>query len=124
MSIEYMDTEAWQTITNDIETKIIIGEYRAGERLPSIRTLVEHYRLSQWTVQRALERLAKEGILVMNRGKGYFVKPLVQNDLLNKRRKKLQKIIMDALIAGERVGFSEEELLAPYHKHRLKTAED
>ena len=120
MSVEYVSQtseEAWQTVTRDIEYKIICGEYKTGERLPSIRVLTAQYRLSQWTIQKALEKLAKDGIVMIKRGTGYFVKPYIQSEIVGKHKKRLQKIIMDSLVYGEKIGLTEDELLAPYRKH-------
>lgn len=109
--------EAWYTVVKDLEYRIINEEYKAGQRLPSIRALTDEYRVSQWTIQKALEKMANEEIIVMKRGTGYFIKPFVQRKLLNKHKEHLQKIIMEAILYGEKIGISADELLMPYYKH-------
>ncbi|MEU5878409.1 PLP-dependent aminotransferase family protein [Spirillospora sp. NPDC047279] len=49
-----------------------VGRLRAGERLPSSRTLVERHRVSPVTVSRALGLLAAEGLVVTRPGSGTF----------------------------------------------------
>ncbi|HYG67683.1 MAG TPA: PLP-dependent aminotransferase family protein, partial [Anaeromyxobacteraceae bacterium] len=52
---------------------LIRGGLRPGARLPSTRALVERFRASPITVQRALARLAQEGLVVTRPGAGAFV---------------------------------------------------
>src|ERR1700712_1011233 len=44
-----------------------------GSRLPSVRVLMARHRASPVTVQRALARLAGEGLVVPRPGRGTFV---------------------------------------------------
>ena len=118
MSVEYVSEtseEIWQTVTRDIEYKIITGEIKTGERLPSIRILTSQYGVSQWTIQKALEKMVSCGVLAIKRGTGYFVKPYVQHEIIARHKKQLQKVIMESLLYGERIGVSADELMAPYH---------
>lgn len=110
--------EIWQRVARDIEHKIILGEYKPGERLPSIRELAAQYRTSIWTIQKAFEPLMKNGTITLKRGTGYYIKPFVQNELLTKHKMRLQKIIMETLLCGAEIGLTEEELLAPYRKQK------
>ena len=48
------------------------GELRPGDRLPSTRSLVERFRVSPITVQRALARLVQEGLAFTRPGHGAF----------------------------------------------------
>lgn len=50
-----------------------ISGLRAGDRLPSSRTLVERHKVSPVTVSRALGVLAAEGLVVTRPGSGTFV---------------------------------------------------
>ncbi|MFF4171428.1 PLP-dependent aminotransferase family protein [Streptomyces sp. NPDC001744] len=49
-----------------------LNRYSPGEKLPSSRALVEHYRVSPVTVTRALAQLAAEGLVVTRPGAGAF----------------------------------------------------
>lgn len=109
--------EIWQEVIRDIEHKIICGEYKPGERLPSIRDLTGQYHMSITSIQKAIGKLTKDGVIMTKRGRGYFVKPYTQNDLKAKHKIRLQRTIMEALQYGAEIGLTEEELLAPYRKH-------
>ena len=59
------------TLRDQIET----GRWRAGERLPSIRSLCQDYHLSKITVQHALQRLEALGLIEARERSGFFVVP-------------------------------------------------
>ena len=52
------------------------GGLAAGADLPSIRALAREQHVSVITVQRAYERLEREGLIHSRRGKGFFVSAL------------------------------------------------
>ncbi len=55
---------------------ILRNQVRSGEltgRVPSVRTLSQEYGISTKTAERSLGVLREEGILVVLRGKGYYV---------------------------------------------------
>ena len=53
------------------------GALRPGDRVPSEAQLCERYAVSPMTVRRALNILLDEGLVMAERGRGTFVKPLV-----------------------------------------------
>lgn len=50
-----------------------IATHQLRGRIPSIRTLAQEYEVSHRTVERALETLKAEGLIVSLIGRGYFV---------------------------------------------------
>ena len=63
----------YKQIQNDIKQKIMSGELRPNDRVPSEQELMDQYRVSKITVKNALIGLADEGIVVRIQGKGTFV---------------------------------------------------
>ena len=63
----------WQRVKYDIELKIITGEYRVGERVPSVRNLSSLYSIGTSTSQSILEKMAQDKTLIMEQGIGYKV---------------------------------------------------
>lgn len=51
----------------------LIGRSEDGARLPTVRDLMKKHQVSQVTVQDALDRLRREGLLVSQVGRGTFV---------------------------------------------------
>ena len=53
-----------------IRQKILAGDFKFDERVPSELELVAEYEVSRITARRALDELAKEGLVKRERGKG------------------------------------------------------
>lgn len=60
-------------ITRQIKNLIIKGELRAGDPLPSIRSLAKDLQISVITTKRAYEELEQQGFIETVMGKGSFV---------------------------------------------------
>lgn len=56
-----------------IRKKIIRGDLKEGEKLPSVRELAEELKVNPNTVQKAYQELEREGIIFTLRGTGSFV---------------------------------------------------
>ena len=63
----------YEQIAAQIKAKIIAGELREGDALPSMRLLAKELRISVITTKRAYEELEREGFIVSMTGKGSFV---------------------------------------------------
>ena len=63
----------YEQIISQIKAKIIAGELREGDALPSMRLLAKELRISVITTKRAYEELEREGFIVSMTGKGSFV---------------------------------------------------
>lgn len=63
----------YEQIVSQVKAKIIAGELREGDALPSMRLLAKELRISVITTKRAYEELEREGFIVAMTGKGSFV---------------------------------------------------
>ena len=63
----------YEQIVSQVKAKIIAGELREGDALPSMRLLAKELRISAITTKRAYEELEREGFIVSMTGKGSFV---------------------------------------------------
>ena len=99
-------------ITRQIKDKILSGELKEGDALPSIRLLAKELRISVITTKRAYEDLEKAGFINTVPGKGCFVAPqnmeLHREETLKKMEGYLQQAV-DTALAG---GISKAEVLA------------
>ena len=66
-------TPMYQQIVNQITTKVMAGDWPAGQPLPSIRELASDSRVSVITVKRAYAELGQAGVIVTRHGMGSFV---------------------------------------------------
>lgn len=60
-------------IVEQVVAKVMAGQWRAGQALPSIRELASGCQVSVITVKRAYMELERAGVIVTWQGKGSFV---------------------------------------------------
>ena len=63
-------TPIYEQIVRQIKAKIVGGELKAGEALPSMRLLAKELRISVITTKRAYEELERDGFLVTYPARG------------------------------------------------------
>ncbi|GAA1798335.1 GntR family transcriptional regulator [Planosporangium flavigriseum] len=61
-------------IAAELRARIHRGDWAAGERLPSIPALAEMYGVAKQTVQRTIDQLRVEGLLITKPGSGTYVR--------------------------------------------------
>lgn len=66
-------TPLYLQIKNDIKEKIISGDLKAGDLVPSEAEIMNEYKVSQITAKNALLSLVDDGIVYRIQGKGSFV---------------------------------------------------
>lgn len=70
----------YRQLMDSIKHKIVSGELKVGEKIPSERSMAEQYGINRMTVRNALKKMEKEGILKSYRGKGTFVEKVPKID--------------------------------------------
>jgi DNA-binding GntR family transcriptional regulator len=68
------DRPAFKQLADLLRARIRSGEFRPGERLPSEMVLSQDYGLSRNTVRRSVGVLSAEGLVVVDRPHGTFVR--------------------------------------------------
>ena len=63
----------YQQIKALLTRSLTLGDWKAGEALPSEPELATRFKVSQGTVRKALDALTADGLLVRRQGKGTFV---------------------------------------------------
>jgi GntR family transcriptional repressor for pyruvate dehydrogenase complex len=66
-------TKVFEQIADQIEKRILNGELRSGDRLPTERELAEQFRASRTAVREAMKILAQQGLIEMRPGRGTIV---------------------------------------------------
>lgn len=83
-------------IKENIKSKILNGELKAGDFIPSIRTLAKNIGVNINTVSRAYRELEVEGIICAERGEGYFVTNIenskIKLELIEEFEKMIQRL--------------------------------
>jgi DNA-binding GntR family transcriptional regulator len=67
-------TPVWRQLAAILRGMIESGEIGKGKLLPSQRTLMQRYEVSDGTVKRALALLREEGLIETEIGRGVYVK--------------------------------------------------
>ena len=80
-----------QRIVNDIEGRILSGEWAPGKRIPFELELAAQYNCSRMTVNKAMTQLARSGLVERRKKSGSFVtQPHAQSAVLEIRDIKLE----------------------------------
>jgi GntR family transcriptional regulator len=105
-------------IMDQIKQKIAVGDWAAGEEIPSIRQLAVSLQVSVITIKRAYLELEREGVIVTHHGKGSFVAP---DPALSPRlyEEELAQYLDRVAQLGTSLGMTEKEIV-----HRLRKAVD
>ncbi len=64
----------YRQIAASLRQRIRAGEWAAGEKLPSIPALAEGFEVAKQTIQRAIDQLRVEGLLITRPGSGTYVR--------------------------------------------------
>jgi GntR family transcriptional regulator len=102
-------TPMYQQIVDQITAKVMAGDWKAGQALPSIRELASASRVSVITVKRAYAELGLAGIIVTRHGMGSFVAE--SSDLpTNLLRAEFTQHFHAMLACAARLGISRSEI--------------
>ncbi len=66
-------TKVFERVAEQIEKRILEGELRKGDRLPTERELAEQFQVSRTAVREAMKSLAQKGLIDMRPGRGTIV---------------------------------------------------
>ena len=100
----------YEQIVSQIKAKIIAGELREGDALPSMRLLAKELRISVITTKRAYEDLEREGFLETVPGKGSFVAQQDPGLLREAHLRQAEQYLESAVEAARTGGISLAEL--------------
>lgn len=97
-------------IVDYLKGKIINGEFKEGEKLPSVREIATRLKVNPNTVQRSYQVLEVEAIVFTQRGKGSFVTE--DKDKIKELKLSMaNEIISNFLKDMENLGFNRSEIV-------------
>jgi GntR family transcriptional regulator len=97
-------------IMEQIRQRVVLGEWKPGEQIPSIRAMAIALQISVITVKRAYLELEREGVIVTQHGKGSIVAP--DPDLGSRLYdKELEEHLREAVRIGTLLRLTEEEIV-------------
>ncbi len=105
------DVPLYAQLIEQIEQKILTGELRSGDRLPSVRDFAMEAGVNPNTMQRALAELERLELVYVQRTAGRFVTE--EEDKIKALREGAAKTRVRSFLDGMfRLGFTLDEVLA------------
>jgi GntR family transcriptional regulator len=114
----------YQQIVEQIQYRIMSGQLRAGDELPTIRGLAEELRVNPNTVARAYRELENDGLVEKRRTTGTFVSELPDTRSLAERRRLLVPHLDKLIIQSRQLGFTIEDVVEQIHKRDVQISRE
>jgi DNA-binding transcriptional regulator YhcF (GntR family) len=104
------DRPVYVQLIEQIQAEIISGNYKPGDKLPSVRDLAAEATVNPNTMQKALSELERIGLLLTNRTSGRYI---TSDDKMikNLREESARKQILEFLDKMNQLGFEPDETL-------------
>lgn len=100
----------YEQIYVQIKSRILSGEIKEGEMLPSIRALAKDLRISVITTKRAYDELEKDGYIYTVSGKGCFVAEKNTEIIREEHLKEIESRMREITEIARMCGLSDEEV--------------
>lgn len=116
----HIDFRSGITITNQIfeqiYEKVIRGELKASDQLPTVRRLAKELKVNFNTVARAYRLLDQAGVISTQQGRGTYILS-VSDPLLQEKMEKLDERTSLLLKEAEKLEMTPGEVLAIFHRN-------
>jgi DNA-binding transcriptional regulator YhcF (GntR family) len=115
----------YQQIADQLSDRILQGEWKDGERIPSIRELAVEMGVNPNTVTRSYQSLMEREIIENRRGIGYFVSTAARKNILQERKLEFVREDLPALFSTMRLlDIGIEEIREYYSKFEQEENKD
>lgn len=104
------DRPVYAQIIEEMQLRIIMGQYPLGTKIPSVRELAAEAGVNPNTMQKALSELERSGLVTAQRTSGRIVtedKKMVK-DIRNKIAQEQMRDFVDKM---RKLGFDKEEII-------------
>jgi len=102
--------QLYEQIIDNVKERILVGDLKPDEKLPSVRALAKELGINPNTIQKAYTELERNGVIVTLQGRGSIVSAnsdVLKTESMNKLTEKM------TMLAGEMklIGVTETEFL-------------
>lgn len=101
----------YEQISMQVKAQIMSSELKAGDALPSIRSLAKSLHISVLTVQKAYDLLQADGFIETTAGKGCYVSAQNQDFYLEEQQKKIEGHFSEAIEIARTSGIPLDKLI-------------
>ncbi|WP_088103650.1 GntR family transcriptional regulator [Halalkalibacter urbisdiaboli] len=106
------DKPIFQQIAEVVETSILDGSIKEGDKIPSTNEFAKHYQINPATAAKGINQLVDQEIIYKKRGIGMFVSIGAKDIILAKRKK---DFFIDYIVPlkneANKLGLSCEEII-------------
>ncbi|CAK7025528.1 GntR family transcriptional regulator [Tissierella carlieri] len=97
-------------IMNLIKKRIVVGELKGGDKLPSVRELSTELKVNPNTIQRSYQELERENLVFTQRGMGTFV--IEDKGVIKDLKRNMASNVIKSFITDMKsLGFTPEEII-------------
>ena len=100
----------YEQFSTQIRVQIMSGTLKAGEALPSIRSLAKSLQISVLTVQKAYDLLQTDGFIETTAGKGCYVSVQNPDFYLEEQQKRIEGYLNEAIEIARAAGIPLDKL--------------
>lgn len=112
-------TSIYLQIAQYMYDRILSGEWKDGERVPSVRDMAVMLEVNPNTVTRTYTLLQEEGTLENQRGIGYFTAAHAREQVLERRRKQfIQQELPAVFGAMQQLNITMDDVKQRYEEYR------
>ena len=110
--MEFKNTKGiYRQIADNLCEQILCGEFKPGDKLPSVRELAALLGVNHNTIVRTFIELQHDNIVDNQRGTGYFVTPSAPEKIKQKRKDEFTREVLPEFIKQIKLlGLSKSEL--------------
>ena len=102
-------------IADRICDRVLSGDYKADERIPSVRELAVEMEVNPNTAMRSFERLQNYNIIYNKRGIGYFISGEANDKIRQMRQSQFMEEVLPSVFKEmQLLGIKSEELMKAY----------
>jgi len=113
--MEFSDPKGiYLQIADRMRERILRGEWKTGERIPSIRELAIELGVNPNTVTKSYQKLLDRELISNQRGRGYFVSENAAERALQEMREEFMRDELPGIVGAMRLlGIGMEEIAGP-----------
>jgi DNA-binding transcriptional regulator YhcF (GntR family) len=110
-------------IADQICDRVLSGEYKAGQRIPSVREMAVDMEVNPNTVMRSFERLQGYDIIYNKRGIGYFISEDAEKQIRKMRYNQFVKDVLPSVFKEmSLLEISAEDFTRAYNTYLSETS--
>lgn len=102
----------YEQIGSQIKDMILTGELKSGDMITSVRSLAKELGIGVLTVQKAYDRLQKEGIIETVVGKGTYITNHNSGGLEDQRNQLLEDKAMELIALAKKYSIEQDSVIA------------